>query len=92
MKIILSAALALGLVVPAMAPAVAQDVGVRVGPRGAGVEVRGEHRRGVEFRDRDRGRGGTVVIERRGRPHCRMVETRTHRFGRTIIRRERRCD
>jgi hypothetical protein len=93
MKTIFAAAVALALTVPPIAPVLAQDVGVHVGPNGAGVSVDSHRRRGVEFRERDRGRGGPrVVIERRGRPHCRMVEIRTHRHGRTIIRRERRCD
>ena len=41
-------------------PAFADDVGVRVGPVGAGVTV-GE---GHEYRDRDRDRDRTVIKER----------------------------
>jgi hypothetical protein len=99
MKILFAAALALTMIVPAFAPASAQDVGVRVGPGGAGVEVRtGDRNRGGEFRDRGRSRievrersPRRVIVERRVRSECRTVVVRSRQGGETIIRRIRRC-
>ncbi len=52
--------LAIALIGGIAAPALADDVGVRVGPVGAGVTV-GES---PEYRDRDRDRDRTVIKER----------------------------
>ena len=50
-------------------PALAEDVGVRVGPVGAGVTV-GEHH---EYRDRDRDRT-TVIKEREPRDRTTVIK------------------
>ena len=70
------------------APALAEEVGVRVGPVGAGVTV-GESRHGYD-RDRDRDREKTVI--RREEPRDRTTVIKRERGDgvetKTIIRRD----
>ncbi len=68
------------------APAMAEDVGVRVGPVGAGVTV-GESHRDYD-RDRDRDRERTVIREREPRDRTTVIK-KDHGDGvesKTIIR------
>jgi hypothetical protein len=76
MKIIASAALALGFaLVPMSSPVMAQGVHVGVGPMGVHV-----------------GSGHHGRMHRHRHERCRTVITRVHRHGTIITRRERRCD
>jgi hypothetical protein len=74
---------ATGLVFAIAAPALADDVGVRVGPVGAGVTVGESHR----YRDHDR----TTVIKER-EPESKTVIKKEDEFGnreKTVIRHDR---
>ena len=51
-------------------PALADDVGVRVGPVGAGVTVGESH----QYRDRDRDRDRTVIKEREPRDKTTVIK------------------
>jgi len=63
------------LVAAVAGPALAEDVGVRVGPVGAGVTVGQSH----EYRDRDRDR--TTVIREREPAERKTVIKREDEFG-----------
>jgi len=77
---------AAALVVSIAAPAFADDVGVRVGPVGAGVTVGESH----EYRDRDRDR--TTVIKEREPADRKTVVKKEDEFGnreKTVIHHDR---
>ena len=77
---------AAALVVSIAAPAFADDVGVRVGPVGAGVTVGESH----EYRDRDRDR--TTVIKEREPADRKTVIKKEDEYGnreKTIIHHDR---
>ena len=67
---------AAAMVTAIAAPAFADDVGVRVGPVGAGVTVGQSH----EYRDRDRDRT-TVIKEREPREDRTTVIKKEDEFG-----------
>ena len=66
---------AAGLVCAMAVPAMADDVGVRVGPVGAGVTVGESH----EYRDRDRDR--TTVIKEREPSESKTVIKKEDAYG-----------
>jgi uncharacterized protein YdeI (BOF family) len=69
-------------------PAMADDVGVRVGPVGAGVTVGAGH--GDYDRDHDRDRSTTVIKEREPRDRSTVIK-KEHDDGvdsKTVIRRD----
>lgn len=77
---------AAALVVSIAAPAFADDVGVRVGPVGAGVTVGESH----EYRDRDRDR--TTVTEEREPADSKTVIKKEDELGnreKTVIHHDR---
>jgi hypothetical protein len=79
--------MAAGIVCAIAAPALADDVGVRVGPVGAGVTVGESH----EYRDRDRDRT-TVIKEREREPESKTVIKKEDAFGdreKTVIHHDR---
>jgi len=76
---------AAGIVCAIAAPAFADDVGVRVGPVGAGVTVGESH----EYRDRDRDR--TTVIKEH-EPESKTVIKKEDAYGnreKTVIHHDR---
>jgi len=79
--------MAAGFVCEIAAPAWADDVGVRVGPVGAGVTTGESH----EYRDRDRDRT-TVIKERERAPESKTVIKKEDGFGnreKTVIHHDR---
>jgi hypothetical protein len=79
--------MAAGFVCTIAGPALADDVGVRVGPVGAGVTVGESH----EYRDRDRDRT-TVIKERERAPESKTVIKKEDEFGnreKTVIHHDR---
>ena len=74
-------------IIPAFAaPAFADDVGVRVGPVGAGVTIGESH----EYRDRDRDR--TTIIKEREPTDRKTVIKKEDEFGnreKTVIHHDR---
>jgi hypothetical protein len=65
-KYLLAAAMTCAIATPVLA----DDVGVRVGPVGAGVTVGESH----EYRDRDRDRDRTVIREREPRDKTTVIK------------------
>jgi hypothetical protein len=81
-------ALIIAMVATIATPALAEDVGVRVGPVGAGVTVGEGHRDYDRDRDRDR---TTVIKEREPRDRTTVIK-KDHDDGvesKTIIHRDR---
>jgi hypothetical protein len=68
--------IAAGIVCAIAAPAFADEVGVHVGPVGAGITTGESH----EYRDRDRDRT-TVIRERERRPDSKTVIKKEDEFG-----------
>ena len=81
-------ALIIAAVAALATPAMADDVGVRVGPVGAGVTVGAGH--GDYDRDRDRDRSTTVIKEREPRDRTTVIkkERGDGVESKTIIRRD----
>lgn len=65
-------ALIIAAVAALATPAMAEDVGVRVGPVGAGVTVGAGH--GDYDRDRDRDRSTTIIKEREPRDRTTVIK------------------
>lgn len=66
-------ALIIAAVAALATPAMAQDVGVRVGPVGAGVTVGSDHGDYDRDHDRDRDRSTTVIKEREPRDQSTVI-------------------
>jgi hypothetical protein len=62
---------AAAMIVTIATPALADEVGVRVGPVGAGVTVGEPH---DQYRDRDRDRDTTVIKEREPRESTTVIK------------------
>lgn len=69
--------IAAAMVTAIAAPALADDVGVHVGPGGAGVTVGQSH----EYRERDRDRDRTTVIKEREPADRTTVIKKEDEFG-----------
>jgi hypothetical protein len=83
-------ALIIAAVAALATPAMAEDVGVRVGPVGAGVTVGSGHSDYDRDRDRDRDHSTTVIKEREPRDRTTVIK-KEHDDGvesKTIIRRD----